>query len=65
MLDSKRYYAAFPDENPETPNLRALLDALKKLEVQFGTHIKQFHVKTTRRSEPTRKAQRGSPIYER
>jgi hypothetical protein len=35
MLDGKRYYAAFPDENPEKPSLRALLHALESLEAQF------------------------------
>jgi len=33
MLDGKRYYAAFPDEDSELqPPLRAVLDALGKLE---------------------------------
>jgi hypothetical protein len=35
MLDGKRYYGAFPDENPERPSVRAVLDALQKLEAQF------------------------------
>ncbi len=39
MLDGKRYYATFPDENPERPNTRAVLDALEQLEAQFR---KQF-----------------------
>jgi hypothetical protein len=42
MLDGKRYYRAFPDENPERPNPRALLDALEELQVQFRKHISQF-----------------------
>ncbi|HJX83819.1 MAG TPA: hypothetical protein VJ723_05710 [Candidatus Angelobacter sp.] len=42
MLDGKRYYRAFPDENPERPNPRALLDALEELQVQFRKHIRQF-----------------------
>ena len=37
MLDGKRYYRAFADENPERPNPRALLDALEELQVQL-TH---------------------------
>ena len=45
MLDGKRYYAAFPDENPERPIPHALLNALKKLEAQFRKHIKKFRVK--------------------
>jgi len=42
MLDGKRYYGAFPDENPERPSVRAVLDALQKLEAQFCKHITQF-----------------------
>ncbi len=43
MLDGKRYYAAFPDENPEIrPPMHGLLDALKKLEKEFRQHIEQF-----------------------
>ena len=42
MLDGKRYYRAFPDENPERPSVRAVLDALQKLEAQFRKHITQF-----------------------
>jgi len=42
MLDGKRYYQAFPDENPERPSVRAVLDALQKLEAQFRKHITQF-----------------------
>ena len=44
MLDGKRYYRAFPDENPERPSVRAVLDALQKLETQFRKHITQFRV---------------------
>jgi hypothetical protein len=42
MLDGKRYYAAFPDENPERPIPQALLNALEELEAQFRKHIKEF-----------------------
>jgi hypothetical protein len=48
MLDGKRYYAAFPDGNPERPTPRALLNALEKLEAQFRKHIKEFRVKSAR-----------------
>jgi hypothetical protein len=48
MLDGKRYYASFPDENPEKPKLRALIHALERLEAQFRKHFK-FCV---RQSEP-------------
>jgi hypothetical protein len=48
MLDGKHYYAAFPDENPERPIPRALLNALEQLEAQFSKHIKEFRVKADR-----------------
>jgi hypothetical protein len=48
MLDGKRYYAAFPDENPERPIPHAFLNALKKLEAQFRKHIREFRVKAAR-----------------
>jgi hypothetical protein len=44
MLDSKRYYSVFPDENPQ--RLRGLLDALDKLEKEFRLHIEQFRIET-------------------
>jgi hypothetical protein len=39
MLDGKRYYAAFPDEDPSRRNLSGLLNALEKLEVEFRKHF--------------------------
>jgi hypothetical protein len=39
MLDGKRYYAAFPDEDPKIRYPSALLDALQKLEVEFRKHF--------------------------
>jgi len=42
MLDGKRYYRTFPDENRERPSVRAVLDALQKLEALFHKHISQF-----------------------
>ena len=48
MLDGKRYYAAFPDENPEIQlrmrNLFGLLNSLPKKE--FRQHIEPFRVET-------------------
>ena len=44
MSDGKRYYQAFPDEDPKRPRGRSLLDALQKLEAQFRKHITQFRV---------------------
>ena len=39
MLDGKRYYAAFPDEDPNKGHLSGLLYALEKLEVEFQKHF--------------------------
>ena len=39
MLDGKRYYAAFPDEDPDKRYPSALLNALEKLEVEFRKHF--------------------------
>ena len=48
MLDGNRYYAAFPDENPEIRlRMRALFDLLKKLEKEFRRHIEQFPIEPT------------------
>jgi hypothetical protein len=55
MLDGKRYYASFPDENPEKPKLRALIHALERLEAQFHKHFK-FRV---RQSEPRQQTKKG------
>ena len=50
MLDGKRYYAVFPDEDPEMrPRITAVLDALGKLQKAFRQHIEQFQVATTQR----------------
>jgi hypothetical protein len=43
MLDGKRYYAVFPDENPELwPRVRAVLDALANLDKAFRQHLPTF-----------------------
>jgi hypothetical protein len=43
MLDGKRYYAVFPDENPELrPRLRAVLDALADVNNAFRQHLEAF-----------------------
>jgi hypothetical protein len=39
MLDGKRYYATFPDEDPNNGYLSGLLNALQKLEVEFRKHF--------------------------
>jgi hypothetical protein len=47
MFDGKRYYAVFPDENPEIRlRMRNLFDLLKKLEIQFRQPSEQFRVET-------------------
>jgi hypothetical protein len=43
MLDGKRYYAAFPDEDPELrPRVRAVLDALANVNKAFRQHLEAF-----------------------
>ena len=46
MLDGKRYYAMFPDEDPERrPRIRAVLDALGNLDKAFRKHFEAFQPK--------------------
>jgi hypothetical protein len=48
MLDGNRYYAVFPDENPELrPRIRAVLEALEKLQKAFRKDIVPFQVPKT------------------
>jgi hypothetical protein len=43
MLDGKRYFAAFPDENPEIrQRTQTLCDLLKKLDKEFRLHIERL-----------------------
>jgi len=43
MLDGKRYYADFPDEDPELrPLITAVLQALGKVEKLFRKHAEVF-----------------------
>jgi hypothetical protein len=43
MLDGKRYYAAFPNEDPELqPRITAVLQALGKVEKAFRKHAEVF-----------------------
>ena len=47
MLDGKRYYSVFLDENPEIRlRMRNLFDLLKKLEKEFRQASEQFRVET-------------------
>ncbi|MGA2313025.1 MAG: hypothetical protein ABSF87_11755 [Xanthobacteraceae bacterium] len=47
MFDGKRYYAVFPDENPEIRlRMRNLFDLLKKLDKQFQQPRERFRVET-------------------
>jgi hypothetical protein len=47
MLDEKRYYAVFPEENMKASfRLRALIEALEKLEREFAKHIARSRRKT-------------------
>jgi hypothetical protein len=43
MLDGKRYYTVFPDEDPELqPRITAVLEALGKVEKTFRKHAEAF-----------------------
>ena len=43
MLDGKRYYADFPDEDPELrPRIAAVLQALGKVQEGFRKHAEVF-----------------------
>jgi hypothetical protein len=54
MLDGKRYYTVFPDEDPELrPRIRAVLDALGNLDKAFRQSIS---------AKESRPALRGQPI---
>ena len=49
MLDGNRYYAAFPDENPEIQlRMQTLSDLLKKLDQELRPTIEQFRLEPTR-----------------
>jgi hypothetical protein len=46
MLDGKRYYAVFPDEDPKLqPRIRAVLEALGNLDKAFRKHLEAFQPK--------------------
>ena len=46
MLDGKRYYAVFPDEDPELrPRIRAVLDALGNLDKVIPTAFRSVSAK--------------------
>lgn len=45
MLDGKRYFAAFPDENPEIRlRIQTLGDLLKKLDKEVRQHLEPFQM---------------------
>jgi hypothetical protein len=53
MLDGNRYYAAFPDENPEIQlRMQTLGDLPKKLEKEFRQHIEPFRMTQADDNEP-------------
>ena len=53
MLDGKRYFAAFPDENPEMRlRMHTLGVLLKKLEKEFRQHIEPFCMPQTGDNKP-------------
>ena len=69
MLDGKRYYADFPDEDAELrPRITAVLQALGKVEKVFRKHAEVFRTeeqKAPRRSRPARSAMRVRAAYRR
>jgi hypothetical protein len=53
MLDGKRYYAVFPDENPELRRrIRAVLDALANVNKAFRRHFEAFQPKNLGQHPP-------------
>jgi hypothetical protein len=53
MLDGKRYFAAFPDENPEMRlRMQTLGVLLKKLETEFRQHIEPFRISQVDNNKP-------------
>jgi hypothetical protein len=59
MLDGKRYYAAFPDEDAELrPRMRAVLDALGKLDKAFRQHFEAFQPDSLHREPRTSRSKR-------
>jgi hypothetical protein len=63
MLDGKRYYAAFPDEDPELQlRLTAVLQALGKVEKAFRKPWNHFRPKS---SKATRRVRHQSLLNER
>ena len=53
MLDGKRYFHAFPDENPEVRlRMQTLCVLLKKLEKEFRQHIEPFRMPQTDDKKP-------------
>ena len=66
MLDGRRYYAAFPDENPANrkPILRhspALMAALRALEKELRPLFRQRRLKTKASGQFAERWQRGRP----
>ncbi len=53
MLDGKRYFAAFPDENPEIwLRMHTLGVLLKKLEKEFPQDIEPFRISQANNNKP-------------
>jgi hypothetical protein len=51
MLDGKRYYADFPDEDPELrPRITAVLQALGEVEKVFRKHAEVFRAEELKSS---------------
>jgi len=53
MLDGKRYFAAFPDENPEMRlRMHTLGVLLKKMEKEFRQHIESVRMSEADNNKP-------------
>jgi hypothetical protein len=59
MLDGKRYYAGSLTKNPELrPRIRAVLDALAKLDKAFRQHLQTFQPDNLHRDSRTSRSDR-------
>ena len=55
MLDGKRYYADFPDEDPELrPRITAVLQALGEVEKVFRKHAEVYRAEKAQKRDDDR-----------
>ena len=60
MLDGNHYYKTFPDERPALSSLRALLDALARLEEELRKYLEQAEEGDQGETDPARLRQDDS-----